>query len=181
MSTKGKFMVVMGVGDDRKPRAACFDSIDDDAVCKAAALMNFRLGIPKSSQATALVSKLPDGKLFESGLGLVPLCSETTFYKLNELLTFDQGWKTSGAITGRPTEVEEPVQKAADVLWEAIKPGTTVLTFCDIEGDFGWGAAIVLSASKNGERLDLRWRDWPGKVFTVDRRSVALLRPEFST
>ena len=109
MNTKTKFIVMLGVGDDRKPRAACFDAIDNDAVRKAAALMNFRVGVPKTPQASALVSKLPDGKLFESGLGLVPLCSEATFYKLNELLTFDESWKTRGAIVGRPTESALPL------------------------------------------------------------------------
>jgi hypothetical protein len=181
MNTKPKFIVMLGVGDDRKPRAACFDIIDDDQVRKAAAQMNFRVGIPKTSQAAAFVSKLPDGKLFESGQSLIPLCSEATFYKLNELLTFDYAWMSFGAVAGRPTDADEAIRKTADLLWDAIKPGSTVLAFYHIEGEFGWGAAIVLSASKNGERLDLRWRDWPNfKVFTVDRRSVALLRPELS-
>jgi hypothetical protein len=180
MGTKTKSIVMLGIGDDRKSRAARFDAIDDEAVRKAAGLMSFRVGIPKTSQALAIVSKLPDGKLFESGLGLVPLCSEATFYKLNELLTFDLAWKTFGAIAGRLTELSEAIVKTADALWADVKPGSTVLVFDHSDASFGWSAAIVMSASKNGERLDLRWRDWPGKSFTVDRRAVALLRPEIS-
>jgi hypothetical protein len=97
VSNKIKFLAVIGVGDDRKPRAARFDMVDEVAARKATGLVNFRVGIPRTEQASTIVVKLPEGKLFESGAGLIPLCSETTFYKLGELLTFDPNWKATGA------------------------------------------------------------------------------------
>ena len=68
MAQKTRLLVVIGVSDDRKARAARFDLAHEAAARKAAGLMNYRVGIPKSEQGILLASKLPEGKLFESGL-----------------------------------------------------------------------------------------------------------------
>ena len=183
MVQKSKLLVVIGVSDDRKARAARFDLAHEVAARKAAALMNFRVGIPKSEQAMSLASKLPEGKLFEkSSLGLIPLVNETLFYRLFELLSFDQAWTSQGVISGRG-QIADPnpeVISAGNTVWSAIKVGSTVLAF---EGSdptaFGWNAAIVIGVSKDGATLDLRWRDWSGeKAFKCPRPIVALLRPD---
>ena len=180
MAQKNKMLVVIGVSDDRKARAARFDLSHEAAARKAAALMNYRVGIPKSEQAMLLASKLPEGKLFESGLGMIPLCREEVFYKLLELLTFDPTWIVIGVISGRGTTAAPEVVKAADSVWSAVKVGSTVLAFEGTDPTaFGWNAAIVTAMSKDGATLDLRWRDWPGeKSFRAQRQTVALLRPD---
>jgi hypothetical protein len=181
MAQKTRLLVIIGVSDDRKARAARFDLAHEAAARKAAGLMNYRVGIPKSEQGILLASKLPEGKLFESGLGMVPLVREEVFYKLIDLLTFDQTWTTLGVISGRGTTATPELIKAADTVWSAIKVGSTVLAFDG--GDptaFGWGAAVVTGISKDGLVLDLRWRDWPGeKAFKAQKQTVALAgRPD---
>jgi hypothetical protein len=180
MAQKNKLLVVIGVSDDRKARAARFDLTQEAAARKAAGLMNYRVGIPKSEQAILLSSKLPEGKLFESGLGMVPLVNETVFYKLLEMLTFDQTWTTLGVISGRGHAAGPDLVKAADTVWSAIKVGSTVLAFEGTDPTaFGFNAATVTGISKDGATLDLRWRDWPGeKAFKAQSKTVALLRPD---
>lgn len=180
MSAKNKYLVMIGVGDDRKARAARFDPAEEAAVRKAAGLMNFRVGHAKNEQAIALAAKLPEGKLFESGLGMVPLVNEDTFYKHFKLLTFDAAWTSAGIIAGRPKNADEAALKAADTLWAGIKVGSVVLGFDATDPQaFGWSAAVVVSVSKDGQKLELRYRDWPGyKTFIAERRAVALMRPD---
>src|SRR5689334_22760582 len=102
MPQKSKLLVVIGVSDDRKPRAARFDLAHETAARKAAGLMNYRVGIPKSEQAVLLSSKLPEGKLFDGGgLGILPPCREEVFFRLFELLTFDPTWASLGVLSGR--------------------------------------------------------------------------------
>jgi hypothetical protein len=180
MSSKTKYLVVLGVADDRKARAARFDLAQEAAVRKMAGLMNFRVGIPKTEQAMLLASKLPEGKLFESGLGMIPLVREEVLFKLFEMLTFDQTWNALGVISGRGHAAGPDLVKAADSVWSAIKVGSTVLAFQGTDPtEFAWSAAVVTAISKDGATLDLRWRDWPGeKAFKAQRQTVALLRPD---
>jgi hypothetical protein len=171
---------MLGVTDDRKPRAARFDIKDEEIVRKAAATMNMRAGLAKNDQAALLASKLPPGKIFESGVGLVPLVRAEVFYKLQELIVFDDTWDAFGIISGRGTTATPDLVKAADAIWSGVRVGSTVLAY---EGSdqttFGWNAAIVTGVSKDGLMFDLRWRDWPEeKVFRAHRKTVALFRPD---
>ena len=70
MPQKSKLLVILGVTDDRKARAVHFDIKDEAIVRKAAAAMNMRVGIARSEQAALFASKLPLGKIYESGVGL---------------------------------------------------------------------------------------------------------------
>ena len=180
MNGKTKTLVVFGVTDDRKARAARFEISQELAARKAAGRMNLRVGIPKTDQAAQIASKLPEGKLFESGLGMIPLVREELFYKLFELLNFDQAWNVSGVISARGIVPDADAIKAADAVWGGVKVASTVLAFDASDPTmFGWSAAIVTAISKDQATLDLRWRDWPaGKPFKALRQAVALLRPD---
>jgi hypothetical protein len=180
MTQKSKLLVILGVTDDRKPRAVQFDIKDEGIVRKAAAAMNMRVGIARSEQAAMLASKLPLGKIYESGVGLVPLVRSELFYKLQELLVFDQTWTEIGVISGRGNSSTPELIEAADKVWSAIKVGSVVLAFDNDDPTmFGWGAAIVGAVSKDGLTLDLRWRDWPEtKTFKAKRQTIGLLRPD---
>src|SRR5580704_6710732 len=126
MNNKNKYLVMLGVGDDRKARAAKFDVSQEAQVRKASGLMNFRVGNAKTDQAAALAAKLPDGKLFESsGLGMVPLTRDEIFLKLYEHLTFDPAWNSTGIISGKVASTDSNVVKAGETLWGAIKIGST--------------------------------------------------------
>jgi hypothetical protein len=180
MNGKIKYLVLFGVDAERKARAAKFELKDEAAVRKAAGLMNYRVGLAKSDDAMRLASALPDGKLFESGLGMAPMVREETFNKLFEVLSFDDNWISHGLITGAKTNLDAATIKAANELWCTIKVGSIVLAFDTTYGDYPmWQPAVVVSISKNGETLELRWRDWPGyKPFETQRKFVALFRPD---
>jgi hypothetical protein len=176
-SNKTKHLVVLGVADDRKARAARFALTDEAAVRKMAGLMNFRVGIPKTEQAVALASKLPEGKIFDKS-GLVPLVAEKLFYKLFESLSFDTEWTSAGIISGRENAADPDLVKAADAVWSAIRVGSIVLAWESPDPTlFGWSAAVVTAVSKDGATLDLRWRDWPEKAFRSKKSAVGLLCP----
>jgi hypothetical protein len=181
MSKANKYLVMLGVGDDRKARAARFDLAEEAAVRKAAGLMNFRVGIAKGDTACAAASKLPEGKLFESGLGMVPLISEDKFYLLFKLLSFDTAWNSAGIISSRPQVTDVVTLEAAEKLWGGIKIGSVVLAWDGSDPQaFGWSACIVVSIAKSGQMIEIRFRDWPGiKPWQVSQRSVALLPPDF--
>jgi hypothetical protein len=142
--------------------------------------MGFRVGTAKNEQAAQVVRNLPAGKLFESGKGMVPLVREELFYNLGGLLIYDDLWTTYGVVSGTVSKPEISVAKAADEYWASIKPGSVVLIHDrTYPGEPCWCAAIVTAVTKDGNRLTARWRDCPGfKPFEVDRRAVALIRPE---
>jgi len=180
MSSNGnRILVMLGVDSERKSHAARFNPSDEAGVRKAAGLMNMRLGVAKTDKALALAHKLPEGKLFESGKGMVPLVREEAFYELCTSLTFDESWTTAGIVTGTDAKPDTATLKASDTVWATIKIGSTVLAFDPTDPEIpGWGAAVVTAIAKNGETLTARWRDFPGfKPFTVERHLVGLLRP----
>jgi hypothetical protein len=180
MTKANKYLVMLGVGDDRKARAARFDLPDEAGVRRAAGLLNFRVGFAKGDAACAQAGKLPEGKLSESGLGMVPLVAEDKFYLLFKLLSFDAAWDSAGIIPGRPQVTDAAILEAAEKLWSGIKVGSVVLAFDGSDAEaFGWSAAVVVSIDDKGQTLHLRYRDWPGfKTFQANARSVALLHPE---
>jgi hypothetical protein len=184
-STGNRFLVMMGVDAESKAHAARFNASDETAVRKAAGLMGWRIGVATSAKALELARKLPEGKLFESGKGMVPLAREELFYELAKVLSFNSAWISAGVIsgTGTGTIPNSSVVKAADVVWSAIQVGSTVLAF-----DFGepeiplWNAAIVTAISKDGETLTARWRDFPQmKSFVLKAKLVGLLRPDIAS
>jgi hypothetical protein len=177
-------LVILGVTDDRKARAARFEIKDEAAVRRCAAALNMRCGVAKSDQAKALSSKLPAGRIFDSGVGLIPAVRSEIYFSLSELLTFDQTFCEIGVISGRGTQATPELIKAADALWSSVRVGSTVLvwTFEHSEpgdgGNFAWSAAVVIGISNNGETLEVRFRDWPDSKIKVRRQVVALLRPD---
>jgi hypothetical protein len=74
----------------------------------------------------------------------------------------------AGRETGEPTATDLPTS------WDAIKPGHLVLVHDTIVD--GWWEAIVVA--RTGDKLTVRWRDYPGwpKV-NVRASAVALVSP----
>ena len=178
---RNKTFVMLCVDNERKAHAARFSAGDEGAVRKAAGLMGMRLGVAKTDKALELARKLPEGKLFESGKGMVPLAREDIYYALCANLTFDQAWMSRGVVTGADSSPDSATLKAADAYWATVKIGSTVLVFDFDEPEYPlWSAAIVTAIAK--DTLTARWRDYPGlKPFTVQRQSVGLLRPSIAS
>jgi hypothetical protein len=86
MNTKAP-IVILGLSKDQKPRAATFAPEDTEAATKAAGLMGLRLARAETPEALALVKQLPQGKVFATGKGLLPLVKRDVYDKLLKAIT----------------------------------------------------------------------------------------------
>ena len=87
MNTKQGILIIMGLGADQKPRAATFVMEDVETAAKAANHMGLKLAKADSAEALAMAKELPQGKLFASGKGLLPLVRREVYDKLLKLFT----------------------------------------------------------------------------------------------
>jgi hypothetical protein len=158
-------VIVFGVDDDCKPHGAWFAK-DQAATARAAAKqLRFNVIEVTNGAAADLVSKLPLGRIHANGPGVVPTVREDLYENL------------VATLNGRGEAGREPGESVAADLpasWDAIKPGHLVLVSDSLVE--GWWAAIVVARA--GDKLTLRWRDYPGwpKV-TVRASAVALVNP----
>jgi hypothetical protein len=162
MPTKQQMVfVVIGLDKDQKPRAAIFPPSDTEAATKAAGLLGLRAAIAETPEALALAKQLPEGKIFATGKGLMPLVKRETFDKLLKLVTFlDAPKGQSGTPPAHP--------------WDAIEVGAIVLWRVDAKE--GWFEAVVTATSKDRKKLTIKWRDFSGfKPFEVQRLAVGLI------
>jgi hypothetical protein len=184
-TTKQQYLVIIGINGDDKPRAARFNAADEAAVRKAAQSTALKIARARSDEALKLVRKLPQGKLFASGKGLVPLVKWPLFQELLGALTFDdpqaEPLQPANDQTGERAAGSSPQQTAASAIdpWAAIKVGSVVLACQSNDEGHGWWEAIVIAVPKNNITLTLRWRDYPElKKFAYPRREVGLLAPD---
>lgn len=193
-------LVILGLGDDRKPRAARFDTSQLEVARKAAKAMGLRVGTPKTDEAKALAMRLVPGRLYATGKGLIPLVKTATYDELLAKLELEgddarlsaapeAGKDTGKAASGdaKPgsavTSNDTPSVASADkpdpaALWAAITVGSTVIAPEARPSDDGWWRATVVQVSKDGRNLTLRWLDAPKQPpVTLKRQAVALLYP----
>ena len=129
MNTKQGILIIMGLGADQKPRAATFVMEDVETAAKAANHMGLKLAKADSAEALAMAKELPQGKLFASGKGLLPLVRREVYDKLLKLFTpVDAKAAVPAAKPAEPAAAAavtaEPGFKSA---WHAIEVGATVL------------------------------------------------------
>lgn len=178
MSTK-QLIVVLGPDDKGKAHAAKFDMAQAEAVRKAAALMGFRVGIAKSEEAVALAERLPPGKLFAAGKGMVPFCKTETHAELAAALELEPA--PVGQDGPKPASTPDKAAPGAAKApgsdpWAALKVGDKVVAPERKPAEEGWWPCVITSASKDGKTLTLRWLDNPRQPpVTLKRRAVALL------
>ena len=126
-AAKGHTTVVLyGLDEDSKPRAARFIDENEAILTKAAAAMGMRLAIPETPQHFELVHKLPAGRLYTTGKGFVPSVSQDIFDQL------------VSAVGGEP----DTITKALPKTWDELAPGHVVVAQ-DTVAD-GWFPAIVV-------------------------------------
>ncbi len=174
-------LVILGLGEDKKPRAARFDPIQGEAVRKAAVLMGLRVGVPKTPEAAELATKLTVGQLFAAGRGLVPLVKADLYSKLTEKLDLESV-ATSGPSKGAtappaaPAKSAEAPQAALGAAWAALKVGDKVIGQ-EKDPDEGWWPCVIVAVAK--ERVTVRWLVGQPKQppVTLKRHAVALLYP----
>ena len=170
-------LVVLGLDADQKPRAAKFNVKDEKAARKIAAVNGFKIGHPKTDEATELASRLVDGKVFSSGKGLVPLVNADTYDRLLKLLEIEDPkaepiLDKPKATPGKPVTVSVLIPDP----WFKIAVGAVVLCRDTSNKDGGWWECTVGGVSKDSKLLTVRWGNFPTmKPFTVKRAAVAIL------
>ena len=182
MKNAKEMILVLGLDDKQKPHAARFDLAQAGIVRKAAKLMGFGTAITKSEEAIALADRLPPGKLFATGKGMVPFCPAATYAKLTaavELEPEPQGGPEADAnpAGGKSAAGATVAAKAAGSdPWADLKVGDKVIAPEKRPSEEGWWPCVITAASKDGKMLTLRWLDNPKQPpVTLKRRAVALL------
>jgi hypothetical protein len=157
-------VIVFGVDGECKPHAAWFPKEHADTARTAGQQLRFNVIEVTNGTAAELVSKLPAGRIHANGPGVVPAVREEIYEKVVATLN-PRG--EAGREPGESIATDFPTS------WDTIKPGHVVLT-ADTLVD-GWWAAIVVA--RTGDRLTLRWRDYPGwPKFIVRASAVALVK-----
>lgn len=174
-------LVIFGLGEDKKPRAARFDPAQGEAVRKAAALMGLRVGVPKTPEASELTNKLAVGQLYASGRGLTPLVKPDLYAKLIEKLdlepvTVASPPKGTNAAPATPAKAAEAPQTALGGAWAVLKVGDKVIAPERRPQEDGWWPGVITAINK--DRITLRFLDAPKQPpVTLKRQAVALLYP----
>jgi len=170
MTTK-PMIIILGLDEKQKPHAAKFDQSLAEAVRKAAGFMRFRTGIPKTDEAIALADRLPPGKLYAAGRGLVPFCKAESYQKLVDALEMEpEGVKEA---PGPAKPATAPSKAPTGDPWADLKVGDKVIAL-ESPND-GWWPAVVTAISKDANNLTLRWLDSKQPPVVRKRRAVALL------
>jgi hypothetical protein len=159
-------LVLYGIDEDGKPRAARFNHPNSTLVTKAAQSMALQVATIATESQSEIAAKLPVGRLYANGKGFVPYIRRDLFAKLSTVLG-------SG---GRPTKVGEELASAPGLpkTWDDIAAGKMVLAH--ESPDDGWWEAIVLQ--RTGDMLTLKWRDYPQyPKFKRNVAAVALVKP----
>src|SRR4051812_12402458 len=86
-----KALVLFGLGEDGKPRAARFTDENEELVARAAQALGLRLGIATKAKHFEVVKDLPLGRIHATGKTAVPNISQELYDKLNILVGGDPG------------------------------------------------------------------------------------------
>jgi hypothetical protein len=176
----GTSLVLYGFDEGGKPRAACFAAKDAVLAKKAAGLMGLSVLPVANQQQIEIAAKLPLGRLYSSGRGLVPNVRAALYEKLIAAA----GGVAVASQTSSNAEGQEPGlkqnSKAASAhqlptSWDAIDVGHVVIVQ-EAEKVSGWSEATVVQ--KSGDMFTLRWQAPPNKkLITRHRLNLALLCP----
>jgi hypothetical protein len=177
-------VVLFGLDETGKPRAARFSGEHTDLAAKAAGLMNLTICYANSAELATIAQQLPAGRIHANGRGLVPNVRRDLYDKLIEVAKTDRDDQGAGKPADNPTETSAPNSDPASPVigaaqayprdWDDISVGHLVIAQANAEE--GWWEAIVIA--REGDMLTMRWRDFPGYPKLVQHRtSVALLKP----
>jgi len=163
-----KLLVVLGLDIEKKPHAARFELVDEAAVRKVASHKGFKIGRALTAEAAQVAGNLIEGRIFDSGRGLVPFVSTDIYEKLQKLLKIEEVPTSTSPESGKPT-----------CLWASIKVDSVILVRDREPTDRSWWECVVVGTSKDRKVLTVRWKNYPAlKAFTVKRDAVAILPPK---
>jgi hypothetical protein len=180
-------VVLFGLDETGKPRAARFSREHAGLATKAAELMGLTVCTVTSTELTEIARQLPAGRIHATGRGFVPNIRRDLYAKLIEVSApttkTDNNHQGTGKPAEGPTETSAPSPDAASPApgggqgyprdWDDISVGHLVIAYS--AADEGWWEAIVIA--REGDMLTMRFRDYPkDPKFVQHRTAVALLK-----
>jgi hypothetical protein len=169
-------VVLFGVDQNGKPKAARFVEKHADLAAKAAAHLKLHV-LPIVGPVVAdLAGRLPAGRIHANGRGFVPYIRRDLYAKL--VAAADASAQPAQVPAGAAaSSAGGPRQNGEAILpksWGDVGPGHLVIAL-DEPGE-GWYEAIVVETA--GDMLTMRWRDYPReRRFSRHRFSIGLLYP----
>jgi hypothetical protein len=172
-------LVVFGLDQTGKPKAARFTGGQSEAAREAAAAMQLTVFEVTGPDLEELAKKLPVGRLHARGKAFIPYIRRDLYDRL-------QTTCAKSASNGKQVAAGEDVSKKTQATgalpvasglpqnWDSLAPGHMVLIQESLAD--GWWECIV--TQRDDEILTLRFRDYP-KVpsFQCHIRAVALTHP----
>jgi len=166
-------IVLLGLDNGGKSHASKFPHGQSGAALRAARLMKLRAVRVTDAGLHADLKKLPDGKIFATGRGLVPFVKRELYDKFAALL----GTASEESLVD---EVESKVKEARPdsgidaAIWDQLDTGSTVVA--KASSDEGWFEAIILAIDREQDSVTLKWRDYPTEpVFNASRKQLGLI------
>ena len=109
-------LVLYGMDEGEKPRAASFGASQSEAAFKLADKMNFGVLKITTPEQTAVAAQLPAGQLYVSGKGFVPYVGQELYAKVFALVSAagpaPTGEPAEGAATSASAEQSVPANQA---------------------------------------------------------------------
>ena len=159
-------IILFGVDEHDKPRAARFTGNGIQLLTKAAAAMKLKVCEATTTDLMEVAKQLPKGRLYSNGRGFVPYVRRDLYVKL-----------IAACEPSAATVDQAANQVAKHVLppdWQSISEGHLVIAQETVK--YGWWEAIVVA--RVGDILTLRYRDYPDyEPFERHVTAVALMRP----
>lgn len=155
-----RVMVLYGLGEDKKPRAAKFKETDFKLARKAAKLMGLIVHEMPEVALAKLGKPLPAGRIYASGTGFVPNVRRDLYLNLLTLLGV------------KPEEAQPERVLNLPANWEAIQEGHVVLAQADSAANGWWETTCE---AVEGDMLKLRACLFPDVTVSRHRTAVALL------
>lgn len=155
-----RVIVLYGLSEDKKPRAAKFKETDFKLARKAAKLMGLTVHEGPEATLAKLGKPLPTGRIYASGTGFVPNVRRALYLDLLTLM----------GVKPEEAQPERVLNLPAD--WEAIQEGHVVLAQAESATDGWWETTCE---SVEGDMLKLRACLFPDVTVSRHRTAVALL------
>lgn len=174
-------VIILGRDDNRRAHASFFPATDTRQAEKAAELMGMAALKVENEEVRLFLTRLPQGKLFDSGKAFVPFVKQDLYNEIAVHLSDEerQRLEQPRAVTEKPVaETNHPVRpKNMPESWDKVVVGSLVLA---TDGPLdGWYEANVVEI-KGEVGLRLQWRDYLDiPAFTRRIDQVALIHPAY--
>lgn len=194
-------IILYGIDQHQKFRAALFAASQGDIAARAATKMNLNSALVNTKELEELSKELEPAKIYEAGKGFIPYIPKAIYGKIvavagpgkienanvpaddntNKKLNVQAGSKSKSVKTSKPAETKKSKRGSSieglPKNWKDLRVGHLVIA--QATKTEGWWEAIVTDIKR--DILTLRWRDYPKvPLFARHRSTVALLRADAS-